>query len=69
MLHAAAQVDLIVDLLNPPKWFLTKYHDARPYDADGRNYTRLSWFHPIGQKWVYVSDLGHVLTRSAPQTD
>ncbi|KAG2425719.1 hypothetical protein HXX76_013561 [Chlamydomonas incerta] len=62
--NTGLQVDLIVDLLNPPDWMWRLYPDARPFDSDGRNYTRLSWFHPLGNK-AALTLLGAVATHLA----
>ncbi|PNH04709.1 hypothetical protein TSOC_009088 [Tetrabaena socialis] len=39
---------MILDLVAAPQWLWDRYYDARAFDSDGRNYTRLSWFHPLG---------------------
>lgn len=41
------QVNLAVDLMSAPTWIWSRYPDAASHDADGRTYSRLSWFHGL----------------------
>ncbi|KXZ54054.1 hypothetical protein GPECTOR_5g162 [Gonium pectorale] len=41
------KVDLILDMVTAPAWLWTRYHDAAAYDSEGRNYTRISIYHPL----------------------
>ena len=36
---------MIVDVLRAPGWLFRKWPHSRSFDAGGRNYSHLSWFH------------------------
>ncbi|GIM09853.1 hypothetical protein Vretimale_13654, partial [Volvox reticuliferus] len=62
--NTSLKVNFAVDLVTAPTWIWKRYPDAVSYDADGRKYGRLSWFHKLGNA-AAGEFLTHVTTHLA----
>ncbi|PNW81738.1 hypothetical protein CHLRE_06g258226v5 [Chlamydomonas reinhardtii] len=60
------KVAMIVDVLRAPGWLFRKWPHSRSFDAGGRNYSHLSWFH-AGANAVALDRLQQVATRLSGQ--
>ncbi|KAG2429362.1 hypothetical protein HXX76_011128 [Chlamydomonas incerta] len=53
---------MIVDVLRAPAWLFVKWPHSRSFDAHGRNYSHMSWYH-AGANEVALDRLRQVATR------